>query len=215
MLTINDIIKSVGSNKIESLYRKTNNRYFNPEIVEKYIQEKLSVAHYLGLHESKNKTLIDIGTGAGWFPYICKLYNHRCIGTDVLGRSEYDPIYEALKIEVTGDLVYARQPFGLNIKAHYIISLRSFFPNRPTVWEMEDWKYFFRDIKKNILKDGGIYLGCNTGQKGKYSSPPNSHWGAVEVGNIFKNFHVQPSKELKIKPNTLYIKYNDIVQLGE
>lgn len=213
MLSVSDIIKSVGQKNIIDLYNKTSNRYFNPEVVQKYIQEKLSVAHYLRLHETSNKKLIDIGTGAGWFPYICNLYGHTCIGTDLLGRPEYDPIYDFLNVDIREELVYAQKPFGLKDKVNYIVSLRSFFPNRPTVWEIEDWKYFFNDIKKNIKDDGGIYLGCNTGKKGKYKNPPHSHWGPKEVGHMFEKYHVQSDKKSRIKSNTIFLSFNNILTL--
>lgn len=217
-LSVDDVIQTLGYDKITKLGLKIDNRYFKPEGVKKHIQEKLSVAHYLELHKTKNKTLIDIGTGAGWFPYICKLYGHSCIGTDILNRDNYQPIYDWLNLDVREELVYPYKPFGLDDRVDYIVSLRSFFPNRPKIWEIDEWRYFFNDIKKNINETGGMYLGCNAGgTRGKYrdlSENDKSHWGPKELGEMFKNYHVPPSKLLKIKSNTLYLPYQAICNLA-
>ena len=218
-LTVNDVIDTLGYTNIVNLGNKIGNRYFQPAGLQKYIQEKLSVAHYLNLHKSKGKSLIDIGTGAGWFPYICKLYGHNCIGTDFLNRNEYQPIYDWLELDIREELVYSKVSFGLNDKVDYIVGLRSFFPNRPKIWEVDEWKFFFKDISKNIKQDGGLYLGCNAGStRGKYrllNENEKSHWGPLELKNMFKDFHVPHDKNLKIKQYTLYIPYNEILKLGE
>ena len=221
-LTVQDVINTVGRNTINELFDQTGNRYLG-EAVEKYIQEKLSVAHYLGLHKASNKTLIDLGTGAGWFPYICKLYGHRCIGTETIHtdvfKESYIPIYHHFDIEVTDDLVFANTPFSSKERVDYIVTLRSFFPNRPQVWKMNEWKYFFKDIIKNLNEGGGLYLGCNNGaRRAEYKDIPEhkkSHWGPLDVGEMFRPYLVPASKLQRVKVNTLYIPYDDVVKLGE
>jgi len=220
-LTVQDVISIVGRNTIKELFNQTGNRYLG-DAVEKYIQEKLSVANYLGLHKTSGKTLIDIGTGAGWFPYICRLYGHDCIGTETIHtdifKKTYVPIYEYLNLKVTDDLVFSNKPFTLSNKVDYIVTLRSFFNNRPTVWEINEWKYFFKDILKNLNPNGGLYLSCNNGRRNQYKNVPvseSSHWGSVDVGEMFKPYVIPADKQKKIKANTLYIPYSDVVKLGE
>jgi len=217
--TPEDVLDTLGYDNVVSLGERIGNRYFKADAVKKHILEKLSVAHYLKLHETKGKTLIDIGTGAGWFPYICKLYGHTCIGTDELNRDNYQPIYDWLELDIRDELVCPHTPFGLTEKVDYVVTLRSFFPNRPNVWEMEEWKYFFNDIIKNINPNGGLYLGSNSGdRRGRFKELPDkqkSHWGPLEVGDMFKQYLVPPNKALKIKPNTVYLPYNVVKKLGE
>ena len=215
-LNVQDVIETLGKDAITSLGEKIDNRYLKEGGLEKYIQEKLSVAHYLNLDTASKKVLLDIGTGAGWFPYICKLYGHDCIGTDILGRKEYDAVYKFLNIDIVGNLVYSQTPLNLQRKFDYIVSLRSFFPNRPKVWELEDWKYFFKDIQKYVNNNGGVYLGCNSGKRGKYKNTDQpSHWGPVELDKIFNPYIVTPNKELKIKPYTIYIDKKSIIKIEE
>lgn len=213
-LNVKDVIETLGFENITQLGEKIKNRYLKKDALEKYIQEKLSVAHYLNLHEAKNKKLLDIGTGAGWFPYICKLYGHTCIGTDILGRNDYDPAYRFLDIVVIEELVYAQKPIQIQDNFDYVVSLRSFFPNRPTVWELNDWKYFFKNIQTIINDNGGLYLGSNNGIKGRFKKIENaSHWGPPKLHEIFLPFLIPPSKELKIKPNTIYIDKLNICKI--
>ena len=216
-LTVQDVINAVGKDTINDLYQQTGNRYFG-DAVEKYIQEKLSVANYLGLYDTTGKTLIDIGTGAGWFPYICKLYGHHCVGTETINtetfKETYIPIYEHLNLDICDALVHAKTPFKLDIQVDYIVTLRSFFPNRPRIWEVDDWKYFFKDIIKNLNPNGGLYLGCNKGQRKQYINSP-CHWGPTDVCTMFADYHVPASKDLKIKSNTVYLPYKVVKELGE
>ena len=216
-LTVQDVISIVGRNTIKELFNQTGNRYLG-DAVEKYIQEKLSVANYLGLHKTSGKKLIDIGTGAGWFPYICKLYGHDCIGTETIHtdvfKHSYIPIYKHFDIEVTDKLIFANTPFDLDKQVDYIVTLRSFFPNRPTVWEVKEWKYFFNDMLTHLKVDGGLYLGCNNGKRYQYKNS-NCHWGPNEVCKMFEDYHVSSNKALKIKPNTVYLPYNVVKELGE
>lgn len=214
--TVQDILDSLGHKEVILLGNQIDNRYLKAEGVKKYIQEKLSVAHNLDLHNTKNKTLIDFGTGAGWFPYICKMYGHICIGTDVIGRPNYQPIYDFFNIKVIGDLIYSKQPINVDQKFDHIVSLRSFFPNRPRVWELDDWKFFFNDIQRLLKDNGSLYLGCNSGKRGIYKTNESaSHWGPPALATIFKPYEIEPNKKLKIKPFTIHILKKDIKEIEE
>lgn len=216
MLTVDKVINHVGRDKIAKTFQLTQNRYIG-SAVEKYIREKLSVAHYLNLHQSKNKKLLDIGTGVGWFPYICKLYNHTCLGTDIENRKDYDPVYKLLDIKIKEVLVYSQQKIDINDKFDYIVSLRSFIGSRPTAFNLEDWKFFLTNMNEHILDNGGLYLGCNSidtrGEFKRLAQHEKSHWGDKKLKDIFGNFIVEPSKKTKIKPNTIYIPKENLQEV--
>jgi len=218
MLTVENVINSVGSAKIKSVYQKTQNRYVG-EAIEKYITEKLSVAHYLNLHNTKNKKLLDIGTGVGWFPFICKQYGHYCLGTDIEGREDYDPVYDLFGIKIKEVLVFANEKININEKFDYVVSLRSFIGSRPITFNLDNWKFFLKDIDTKINDSGGLYLGCNKiNGRGLYKeleSTQVSHWGDKKLGQIFAPYIVEPSKEKKIKPNTIYIPKEKIKEVIE
>lgn len=218
MLTVENVISLVGNTNIETVYQKTQNRYVG-EAVGKYITEKLSVAHYLNLHKTKNKKLLDIGTGVGWFPFICKQYGHNCLGTDIKGRKDYDPIYDLFDVKIREVLVFANEKININEKFDYVVSLRSFIGSRPTTFNLDNWKFFLKDIDTKINDNGGLYLGCNKiNGRGLYrdlESTRTSHWGDKKLGEVFAPYMVLPSKEKKIKPNTIYIPKEKIKEVIE
>lgn len=218
-LTDNDVIKAAGGwDAVTELGDRIENRYLQSDRpIHKWLREKLATAHFLNLHKSKNKKIIDIGTGAGWFPFICKLYGHDCLGTDEGGRPQYDPVYEFLDIPFEHMLVYPNVTMQLDGKYDYITAHRAFFPQRPRSWEKDEWKFFLDDARTYLNNDGGLFLGCNAGFKldPVYRHLPKdqvSHWGNKELGDWFAPY-VIPTNGKEIKNATLYIPFNEIEKL--
>ena len=118
-----------------------SNRYFKGNLI-RWIQEKLSVALWLGLDTAPKKRILDLGTGAGWFIYVCRKLGHECYGTDILNRPEYDAGYKFLGIDILGELTYPMQKMNLDGKFDYITTMRSFLGQRPQAWSKDEWKFF-------------------------------------------------------------------------
>jgi hypothetical protein len=213
-----DVLEAAGGERaVRELGESIDNRYLQGKL-DKWINEKLATAHYLKLHETKNKRLMDIGTGAGWFPFVCKLYGHDCLGTDEGGRPHYDPVYEFLDIKFEHMLVYPHEPMQLEGKYDYITTHRAFFPQRPRAWDKDEWQFFFKDARSHLNKDGGLFLGCNSGSKldPRFKRLPleqRSHWGDIELGDGYLNPYCIPTNGKDIKACTLYIPYASIENL--
>jgi cyclopropane fatty-acyl-phospholipid synthase-like methyltransferase len=185
----------------------------------RWIQEKLSVALWMGLDTAPKKRIIDLGTGAGWFVYVCRKMGHECYGTDMLGRSEYDAGYEFLGIDILGELTYPMQKMNLDGKFDYITTMRSFLGQRPNAWSKEEWKFFLEDMRNHLNDNGALYLACNSGSKldKRYRHLPleeRSFWGDKELGPWFNPYLIDSKNQIRgMKPNTLYILKNDIQKL--
>jgi cyclopropane fatty-acyl-phospholipid synthase-like methyltransferase len=220
-LTVDDVINAAGGiDAVHQIWEKYGNRYFeSPYVEKKPIFQKLRAAHHLGLHDSPKKTILDIGTGAGWWPFICGLYGHDCVGIDLAGRVEYDAGYKFLGITVPEMLVYAGQPINFYGTYDIITSFRAFFPQRPQAWVKDEWKFFFNDIKQYLNNDGFLFLGTNSGSKldKRYKELPpeeKSHWGEKQLGTWFEDYVFAPeTEEFAHHGNTLTIYKNDIDKL--
>jgi hypothetical protein len=218
MLNWKDVLEAAGGEtRVRELGAEIDNRYLQGKL-DKWVNEKLATAHYLKLHETKNKRLMDIGTGAGWFPFICKLYGHDCLGTDEGGRPHYDPVYEFLDIKFEHMLVYPHEPMQLTGKYDYITTHRAFFPQRPRAWDKNEWQFFFADAKTHLNETGALFLGCNSGSKldprfKKLPLEQRSHWGDHNLGDGYLNPYCIPTNGKNIKMCTLYIPYNSIDSL--
>jgi len=194
-LTIEDVINAAGGiDKVHEIYKNYGNRYFEDVYLHKPIIQKLRAAHHLGLHhDGPRKKILDIGTGAGWWPFICGLYGHNCVGTDFANRPEYDAGYQLLGISVPEHMVYAMQPVNFPGTYDIITSFRAFFPQRPQSWSKEEWKFFFADIQQYLNSDGFLFLGTNSGSKldKRFKSLPaeeKSHWGHKELDKWFADY---------------------------
>lgn len=219
-LTADIILEMLGEEKVYEVGDKTQNRYFRRDKpVRKWLREKLATVDFLKLNQTSNKRIFDIGTGAGWFPYICNLLGHECIGSDVPGRSDYDPCYEFLKIDFSDILVYPYTKMNLPGKFDYITTHRSFFPQRPAAWEKDEWKFFLEDAREHLNDDGGLFLGCNSGGKtdSRYRNLPlneKSYWGNKNLESWFAPYVINDGSNGKlIKACTLYIPKTEIEKL--
>lgn len=182
-----------GRKKIHEIFVKYNNRYFEDSYIHKPIIQKLWAAHYLDLHKTKGKKIFDIGTGAGWWPFICRHYGHDCTGADFSGRPEYDAGYELLNIKVPEIMVYPYKKTPLPETYDYITAFRAFFSQRPKAWDKDEWKFFLEDMYQYLNDDGLLFLGTNSGSKTdvRFRNLPldeKSHWGNKELGVWFKNY---------------------------
>ena len=194
------------------------NRYFDGPI-EKWIREKLAVAYWLGLHQCSKKRVIDLGTGAGWFVYICKKFGHESYGTDILHRPEYEAGYRFLNINIIGKLSYPMEKICLEGQFDYITTMRSFIGQRPRSWTKDEWKFFFEDMQDYLKENGALYIACNCGTKldTHYKNLPDnekSFWGHLSLQDWFEPYLIPVEKKFRgMKPNALYISKNQIQSL--
>jgi hypothetical protein len=153
---LSDISKkhSVDGNVIE--YQK----YLD---LDYWILENVRRAFTLGLHNSKPKKILDISTGAGFFPYICRYFEHDVYGTDVSDNDMYNEVINALDIPRVILLINRLEP--LRIKGQYdmITSFMICFNSHKTsrMWLEDEWSYFFSDLLPNLNDGGAIYLSFN------------------------------------------------------
>lgn len=172
-LTVESIINSLGGfDIITSVGERSNNKYLIYPI--NTIEEQLKNAHELNLQDSNPLDILDIGTGAGFFPFICKLYGHKAESCDdALPGSIYLEGYNLLNLEPITCIVEKNTSIGGVFKNKFdiITSFRSQLGttivveggDSEYVWSTEDWKFFFKDCSKHLLKsnDSFIDFQCN------------------------------------------------------
>ena len=208
-LTVQDVIKRAGGIKlINDTGISSDNKYMVH--AEDCIKEQLDWAHVLKLNHLPLLDILEIGTGAGFFPYICREYGHYAESCDdvELG-SRWAMGYKLLNIEPKSYYVYKNTSTeGIFEKKFDIItSFRSTigtttYIEHPDgtgdssidVWDVDEWKFFLKDCSKNLLKSDNsfIYFQCNKG----CNLPPYvnmnpdevSIWGSKKLGEFFLPF---------------------------
>jgi SAM-dependent methyltransferase len=177
-LMIDRIIETIDMNQFRAFQRQYDDADPRPHGYSKYLDirpwmaDKLMQALYLGLHKSKPLKILDIGTGAGYFPYVCRNLGHEVIALDLDTVPMYNDICRFLKIDrrtwriekfeklpdlgTRFDLVTA---FMIKFNQHY----------SKEQWRAEEWKFLIEDLRTNHLTPNGrIFLGFNANLDGTF-----------------------------------------------
>ena len=132
---------------------------------EFWILENLFRAYQLCLHEGKSqKSILDIGTGTGYFPFICKYYGHRAEAVDLPNNEMYNEIIRALEIDRFDDKVEWSKSLLTPRKYDLITAFMICFNNhrRQDLWHIREWATFLNNLLENNLKtEGEVFLSLN------------------------------------------------------
>lgn len=128
-----------------------------------HLESAVSLAMYkafrLGLQEERRKDMLDLGTGFGFFPYVCEFFGNNTEALDLPGHGLYDEITNFLRIKKTHHVITPFQPLpDLGKKFDYVTAFLTAF-NRPglaTEWKAAEWEFFLNDMRTRILKPNGV-----------------------------------------------------------
>lgn len=126
------------------------------------IPRAMRLARFLGLHRSAPQTILDIGTGHGYFPYVCSSLGHRTVAVDVDWTPLYNDLTQALGIERIVHEIRGKQPLpALPAKFDLITAFMICFDGHKgkseSLWGVEQWQYFLHDLRR-IAASGGARL---------------------------------------------------------
>lgn len=128
--------------------------------VKTFLPMNISRAHSIGLHESKGLDILDLGTGTGFFPVVCKYYGHNAIALDRNGNQVFEDVTKWLDVDRRTWYImpfhaipYQGQRFDL-VTAFMVNFDRLGTPDRRP-WTTKEWDFFLFDLACNHLKDGG------------------------------------------------------------
>ena len=126
-----------------------------------------SINSYKTISTKTSKSILDIGTGMGYIPYIFKHNGYDVSCFDMVGCADiFDKSCDILGIEKKHFTIKKYEKIiSFNQKFDIInASLICFNQHKePDVWMKDEWMYFLNDIYMNHLNDDGIlYLGFNS-----------------------------------------------------
>jgi hypothetical protein len=212
-LTVQDVIEHAGGlERLIEIGISSKNKYFI-NVVDT-VTEQLGWAHHLMLHELPTMDIVDIGTGSGFFPFICNMYNHRADSCDERFNLSWEQGYSHLGIDPTNYLVKKNVSVGqtFNKKFDLVVSFRSFVGTTKQwlpqydydVWNVNEWKFFLKDCSTNLFKNNNsrLFFSCNRADEiPPYNTMPKEEitiWGSKELGNFFKPYQIDRG----VYPNT-------------
>ncbi|NKB57055.1 MAG: hypothetical protein GKS00_12045 [Alphaproteobacteria bacterium] len=156
-------------------------KYFN---FEPWIRENVRRALKLGILQRRHISILDIGTGFGYFPYVCNCWHgHTVKAIDIEGQILYDAVTDFLGIDKKHYSIKKFEPMeSLGTKFDLITCFLVAFdrPSVEEIWGPAEWDFFIKDMKENHLTDTGeIFLRLNP-------IPRVNGWYLPGVDAIFK-----------------------------
>lgn len=144
-------------------------KYLN---LRQWFSQKLSYVYLLGLHRSRPLKILDLGTGPGYFPYLCSLYGHQVQALDLDIVPMYNDLCRFLKVKRTTWRINPYEPLpNLGSKFDLVTAFMIKFNQHdlPEQWGIKQWEFMLNDIQKNQLNPGGrIFLDFNTCRDGTW-----------------------------------------------
>ena len=136
--------------------------------------QKLLLVRELGLHKSPPRRVLDIGTGGGQLPFVCRFYGHQVVGIDVED-AFYDVLAACVDIERNTVRVEAQTPlpdlggrFDVITACDIAFNEKREGKTRGIYWSLEDWQFFLNDLVAHQLRlPGTIYLKLNKEARGR------------------------------------------------
>ena len=163
------------------------NQYKNAgESFEKYLDykywvlENLVRVYDLNIDKNKNLKILDIGTGFGYFPFICQYFGHHSEAIDLDNNKMYNHIIKLLDINRHSYQIDSYKPLPINTKFDIITGFMICFNNHKTenLWGFNEWQFFLDSLQYNNLnKTGILFFSFNL----EYDGRPFS----LEIKNLF------------------------------
>ena len=147
-------IKTLGFKKIEEKYKNFDpppgySKYLN---LKPWMLDNVWRAYILGLNKSSPKNILDIGTGNGYFPFLCQSYGHKLRTIDIDSNPLFNALIELLDVQRLSYALKANESIPeFDIKFDLVTGFHTYFNGHRTesVWTSKEWNYFLKDIKNN------------------------------------------------------------------
>lgn len=156
-------------------------KYFNAAY---WLRLNVQRSLYLGLNRMQPKSVLDIGAGFGYFPYVAKFYGHNVIGIDLPDDVLFEKASQFLNVkrqEYRIEPKTAMPSFGQ--KFDLVTAFQVCFNGHieGNIWQEADWDFFLKDLFSNHMNEGGkLYMELNW-------SPHIGGWLPEGVIKLFKD----------------------------
>ena len=131
---------------------------------------RLNYAYKLGLDKPDPiKSVLDIGTGVGYFPFICQSFGHYARAFDLGDYPLFNDMVEMLGVERQAYSIRAYekvpdQGVKFDLVTAFLICFNNH--NKPGLWNVPEWEFFLKDLASNHLTDTGeVFLHFNYEQE--------------------------------------------------
>lgn len=132
--------------------------------LRKWIRTNLLRVTELELDFGRRRRVLDIGSGAGYFLYICKWFGHDAVGLDIDEVPMYPEMTRMLGLKRVVWRVQAFVPLpDLGERFDVITAFMICFNGHKSaeLWGPAEWDFFLDDLSKHLTPHGRIWLEFN------------------------------------------------------
>lgn len=125
--------------------------------------------------------VLDIGTGAAYFPVICRALGHAIVPTDWSGRDDlYRDITKTLDVEVHDLNVEPMRPLRIAERFGEVDLVTAFMVtfngHRHIPWGVPEWQFFRDDVYASLRPGGRFVIELNREPDGRCYAPDLALW---------------------------------------
>jgi SAM-dependent methyltransferase len=164
--TIAKTIDGEKFEKIQARYRVPNPgdtpaKYLD---LRTWLSANLQRIRDLELDLGRRRRVLDIGSGSGYFLYICRLLGHDAVGLDIDDMPMFNETIALLGVKRVAWRIQKFVPLpDLGKKFDLITAHMICFNNHkvPGLWGMAEWDFFLDDISRFLASRGRIWFELN------------------------------------------------------
>jgi SAM-dependent methyltransferase len=168
-------LEKKGFERIRAKYANPDDKKGWPKYVDAGHRLDLAIkqARSVQLDRRKPLRVLDIGSGAGYFLFVCKQLGHSVLGLDL----DWPPMYaEMFDMMEMPRCVWRIEPFqplpDLGSRFDFLTGFAVCFNSHGSdhVWAMKEWEFLLNDVEKNVLSASGeVYFELNPEPWGYYT----------------------------------------------
>jgi len=164
--------------------------------LQPWMEINLQRVRNLGLDLGGRKRVLDIGSGTGYFLYICQYLGHDVLGLDLDEEPGFTEMIELLRVKRKIWRVEAYKPLpDLGPKFDVITAHMICFNGHKSdkLWKIPEWEFFLDDLTKHLVQDGQIGLELNREYDDTNYTPELKHYFETRGAEIHtQRVHFNP-----------------------
>jgi len=151
--------------------------------LDRYLGTALCHYDLVGLKENKSLSILDIGTGAGYFPFVCVNFGHSVHAIDVPDQNFYREMVDLLGVVRLEHNIQSFESLPpMNRRFDLITAFAVCFNGHATeaLWGVNEWHYFLSNLRETVAKPKAeLFM--------KLNCEPNGAFYTDEVREYFES----------------------------